>query len=123
MERADAGIVDEHVDPAKRFGCLRDKGFGRLGFGDVAPQTDIGRLIASIMMLLGWGTLAVPTGIVSSEFTAARLLPRSEVLSSRMKSLVSRRVVTFAGTVPELSLPASLQCFPSAAAASFKCPT
>ena len=44
-----------------------------VGFGDVTPQTDIGRFIASIMMLLGWGTLAVPTGIVSSEFTAARL--------------------------------------------------
>lgn len=46
-----------------------------VGFGDLTPQTDVGRLIASIMMLLGWGTLAVPTGIVSSEFTAARLLP------------------------------------------------
>ena len=44
-----------------------------VGFGDVTPQTDVGRFIASIMMLLGWGTLAVPTGIVSSEFTAARL--------------------------------------------------
>ena len=49
-----------------------------VGFGDVAPQTDIGRFIASIMMLLGWGTLAVPTGIVSSEFTAARLLPHAD---------------------------------------------
>jgi len=44
-----------------------------VGFGDVTPQTDIGRFIASLMMLLGWGTLAVPTGIVSSEFTAERL--------------------------------------------------
>ncbi len=41
-----------------------------VGFGDVTPQTDVGQFIASIMMLLGWGTLAVPTGIVSSEFTA-----------------------------------------------------
>jgi len=44
-----------------------------VGFGDVTPQTDAGRFIAAIMMLLGWGTLAVPTGIVSSEFTADRL--------------------------------------------------
>jgi len=38
-----------------------------VGFGDVTPKTDLGRLIASLMMLLGWGTLAVPTGIVSAE--------------------------------------------------------
>ncbi|WPB55641.1 ion transporter [Xylophilus sp. GOD-11R] len=43
-----------------------------VGFGDIAPKTAIGRGIASAMMLLGWGTLAVPTGIVSSEFTAQR---------------------------------------------------
>lgn len=43
-----------------------------VGFGDITPKTDIGRLIASLMMLLGWGTLAVPTGIVTAEFTAQR---------------------------------------------------
>ena len=43
-----------------------------VGFGDIAPKTAMGRSIASAMMLLGWGTLAVPTGIVSSEFTAQR---------------------------------------------------
>lgn len=41
-----------------------------VGYGDVTPQTDIGRMIASMMMLLGWGILAVPTGIVSAEMTA-----------------------------------------------------
>lgn len=44
-----------------------------VGFGDITPKTDLGRFIASVMMLLGWGTLAVPTGIVSAEFTAQRL--------------------------------------------------
>ncbi len=44
-----------------------------VGFGDITPRTDLGRLIASVMMLLGWGTLAVPTGIVSAEFTAQRM--------------------------------------------------
>lgn len=38
-----------------------------VGFGDLVPKTDIGRAIASVMMLLGWGVLAVPTGIVSAE--------------------------------------------------------
>lgn len=46
-----------------------------VGFGDITPQTEIGRFIASIQMLLGWGILAVPTGIVSAEFTAQRVRP------------------------------------------------
>ncbi|MDB5898227.1 MAG: ion transporter [Ramlibacter sp.] len=41
-----------------------------VGFGDITPKTEIGRLIASVMMLIGWGTLAVPTGIVTAEMTA-----------------------------------------------------
>lgn len=44
-----------------------------VGFGDITPKTDLGRLIASMMMLLGWGTLAVPTGIVSAELAAQRM--------------------------------------------------
>jgi voltage-gated potassium channel len=44
-----------------------------VGFGDIVPKTDFGRFIASVMMLLGWGILAVPTGIVSAEFTAQRV--------------------------------------------------
>ena len=43
-----------------------------VGFGDITPKTDLGRLIASMMMLLGWGVLAVPTGIVTAEMTAQR---------------------------------------------------
>ncbi len=45
-----------------------------VGYGDIAPKTDVGRLISSVMMLVGWGTLAVPTGIVTSELTARRLM-------------------------------------------------
>jgi len=44
-----------------------------VGFGDITPRTDLGRIIASVMMLILWGTLAVPTGIVSAEFTARRV--------------------------------------------------
>ena len=41
-----------------------------VGFGNITPRTDMGRFIASMMMLLGWGTLAVPTGIVTAEMTS-----------------------------------------------------
>ena len=43
-----------------------------VGFGDIVPKTDIGRLIASLMMLMGWGILAVPTGIVTAEMAMQR---------------------------------------------------
>lgn len=43
-----------------------------VGFGDITPKTDFGRFIASVMMLIGWGTLAVPTGIVTAEMTMRR---------------------------------------------------
>jgi voltage-gated potassium channel len=46
-----------------------------VGFGDIVPQTDGGRLVASVMMLMGWGVLAVPTGIVTAEMTSQRLRP------------------------------------------------
>ena len=41
-----------------------------VGYGDVVPRTDFGRALASLMMLIGWGILAVPTGIVTAEMTA-----------------------------------------------------
>jgi voltage-gated potassium channel len=44
-----------------------------VGFGDITPKTDLGRFIASLMMLMGWGILAVPTGIVTAEMTARRM--------------------------------------------------
>ena len=40
-----------------------------VGYGDIAPQTTIGQSIAAIIMILGYGIIAVPTGIVTSELT------------------------------------------------------
>ncbi len=40
-----------------------------VGFGDIAPITPLGRFIASFIMITGYGIIAVPTGIVSAEFT------------------------------------------------------
>lgn len=38
-----------------------------VGYGDIAPQTTLGQTLASIIMIMGYGILAVPTGIVSAE--------------------------------------------------------
>ena len=39
-----------------------------VGFGDIAPVTPAGQFLASIIMILGYGVIAVPTGIVSAQY-------------------------------------------------------
>jgi voltage-gated potassium channel len=38
-----------------------------VGYGDLAPHTDLGQFMSVVLMVLGYGVIAVPTGIVSSE--------------------------------------------------------
>lgn len=38
-----------------------------VGYGDIAPQTVLGQTLASFIMILGYGIIAVPTGIVTSK--------------------------------------------------------
>ena len=38
-----------------------------VGYGDIAPRTPLGQSLASLLMILGYGIIAVPTGIVSAE--------------------------------------------------------
>lgn len=42
-----------------------------VGYGDIAPVTVFGRIIASIAMLTGYSIIAVPTGIISMEINRA----------------------------------------------------
>ena len=42
-----------------------------VGYGDVAPVTSFGQFIASVVMILGYGIIAVPTGIVTMEVNKA----------------------------------------------------
>jgi voltage-gated potassium channel len=43
-----------------------------VGYGDISPKTPLGQTLASLVMILGYGIIAVPTGIVTSELTAGR---------------------------------------------------
>jgi len=43
-----------------------------VGFGDIAPVTPLGQFLASIIMIMGYGIIAVPTGIVSAEYTSGK---------------------------------------------------
>ena len=41
-----------------------------VGYGDLSPQSPLGRAVASIIMVMGYGVIAVPTGIVTAELVA-----------------------------------------------------
>jgi voltage-gated potassium channel len=42
-----------------------------VGYGDISPQTPLGQTIAAIIMILGYAIIAVPTGIVTVEYSRA----------------------------------------------------
>ncbi|RYD87267.1 MAG: ion transporter, partial [Sphingobacteriales bacterium] len=42
-----------------------------VGYGDISPVTPLGKFVASIIMLLGYGIIAVPTGIITTEMAIA----------------------------------------------------
>lgn len=42
-----------------------------VGYGDISPQTPIGQLLASVVMIIGYSIIAVPTGIVTVEIAEA----------------------------------------------------
>jgi voltage-gated potassium channel len=85
-----------------------------VGYGDISPQTVPGQFIASILMLLGYGIIAVPTGIVTAEVAlnemahrqhehelelereAHVLLPASD--PSTCASVIPAAVVVYGGT-------------------------
>jgi voltage-gated potassium channel len=42
-----------------------------VGYGDISPATSVGKFVASIIMLMGYGIIAVPTGILTTEMALA----------------------------------------------------
>lgn len=53
-----------------------------VGYGDIAPSTGFGQFVAALIMLLGYAIIAIPTGIVSSEMTAARFDQKKPIKNS-----------------------------------------
>ncbi len=44
-----------------------------VGYGDIVPVTFVGRILSAVVMLLGYTIIAVPTGIVSAQFSRDNL--------------------------------------------------
>lgn len=52
-----------------------------VGYGDISPVTPLGKLIASLIMLLGYAIIAVPTGIVTVELSKSARTEAAEAHS------------------------------------------
>ena len=69
-----------------------------VGYGDIVPGTTIGRLIAAIIMIMGYGIIAVPTGIVSAEMAQKRRRPDTKhnhvqiVLNHLTKTMINSAI-------------------------------
>lgn len=51
-----------------------------VGYGDISPQTPIGKFISSILMIIAYGIIAVPTGIISHELANTPKNPNDSIL-------------------------------------------
>ncbi|WP_264551250.1 ion transporter [Flavobacterium sp. N2038] len=52
-----------------------------VGYGDISPATPLGQFLASLVMIMGYGIIAVPTGIVTAEFAKTSL--RNSAISTK----------------------------------------
>ncbi len=59
-----------------------------VGYGDISPQTNLGQAIATFIMILGYGIIAVPTGIVTAEIANASRVPGPGGMVARPACLV-----------------------------------
>lgn len=53
-----------------------------VGFGDIAPTTGFGRLVTSVLILIGYSVIAVPTGIFTAELANTLRPPRKPTVCS-----------------------------------------
>ena len=55
-----------------------------VGYGDISPVTPWGKFIASIMMFIGYGIIAVPTGIITTEMAVAMRKRKDKMRPARV---------------------------------------
>ncbi len=63
IEGSESGFVSI---PVSVYWCIVT--LTTVGFGDIAPVTPVGQFLAALIMIMGYGIIAVPTGIVSAEY-------------------------------------------------------
>ncbi|MFT4664239.1 MAG: voltage-gated potassium channel [Polaribacter sp.] len=61
-----------------------------VGYGDIAPKTELGQFLAAIVMIMGYAVIAVPTGIVSAE-----IAKESRAEQERKDELISTQICRY----------------------------
>jgi voltage-gated potassium channel Kch len=77
-----------------------------VGYGDITPHTPLGRILASILILIGYSIIAIPTGLITTHMTSAlnRRRQRACVRSvSRATMTITPGFVTPAACVAEVN--------------------
>jgi voltage-gated potassium channel len=64
IEGKESGFTDI---PTSIYWCIVT--MTTVGYGDIAPQTPLGQFLAALIMIMGYGIIAVPTGIVTAEYS------------------------------------------------------
>lgn len=64
-----------------------------VGYGDISPASPLGQFLASLVMIMGYGIIAVPTGIVTAEFAKSSL--KSNSISTKKKCIKCHSQVHF----------------------------
>jgi len=70
-------IVEHAYDPNSQFDSIPKSVYWAIvtittvGYGDISPQSPIGQFLASVIMIIAYTIIAVPTGIVTAEFSRA----------------------------------------------------
>jgi voltage-gated potassium channel len=75
-----------------------------VGYGDISPVTVGGQFIASILMLLGYGIIAVPTGIVTAEVALGEFAHRRDELFGNHVVLPAEDDKACAGSIPAAAI-------------------
>lgn len=57
-----------------------------VGYGDISPNTPFGQFLSSILMILAYAVIAVPTGIVTAEFSKGKKKKAKEKFSTQICS-------------------------------------
>jgi len=78
-----------------------------VGYGDISPVTPVGQFIASVLMLLGYGIIAIPTGIVSAEVVMEGISERINAeVAVKLEAAVHHELGDAPGLAPGLCLSA-----------------
>ncbi len=82
-----------------------------VGFGDIAPVTPLGQFIATFIMILGYGIIAVPTGIVSAEYAKASDGDKDEEKDKTKMSIVPLNTQSCSSCLAEKHIDGAEFCY------------